>query len=282
MHIEVIATGLSFPEGPIILPDGSLVVTEIGAGQLTRVGLDGATSRFAGTGGGPNGAARMPDGSVIVCNNGGFPKERGGPPPERGRLQRVTEGGAVVADLLLDVGGAPLDAPNDCVVDASGGLWFTNPAGFGKLGNVCYLAPDGRATVAADGFLFPNGIGLSASGARLVICESETGNLLGFEVEGPGKLSAPQINGNIGRRSIPDGFAVDSLGRMIVAGFRTKSLFVLDMDDGRPIEVIELPDEGVTNCCFGGPDFRTLFITSSRKGEVLRLEWPVPGLRLNA
>ena len=281
MKFEVLATGLAFPEGPFIARDGDLVVTEIGAGRLTRIAPDGTKSLFAQTGGGPNGAALASDGAVYVCNNGGFPANRGEPPPERGRLQRVALDGTVT-DLLLEVEGVPLDGPNDCVFDADGGFWFTNPNGFGPPGSVCYVGADGVAVRVASGLQFPNGIGLSADGQRLVVCESVNGNLLSFEVEGPGKLSAPRANGNIGRRSIPDGFCVDSLGRMIVAGFRTKSLFVLDMADGRPIEVIELPGEGITNSCFGGPDFRTLFVTSSQAGEVLVAEWPVPGMHLNA
>jgi gluconolactonase len=132
----------------------------------------------------------------------------------------------------------------------------------------------------AEGLQFPNGIGLSPDGRFLIVCESMTGALHSYQIEGPGKLSAARLNGHIGRRSIPDGFCVDSEGHMIVAGFRTKNLFVLDMADGRPLDLIPLPDEGPTNCCFGGPDFKTLYITSSQKGELLAMEWPVPGLKL--
>ena len=70
-EVTVIATELAFPEGPIALPDGSIVLVEIQAGRLTRV-RDGVKQTIAELGGGPNGAAIGPDGHCYVCNNGGF------------------------------------------------------------------------------------------------------------------------------------------------------------------------------------------------------------------
>ena len=57
MDFRVVATGLKFPEGPLILPNGDLLVTEIAAHCLTRITPDGTKSVFATTGGGPIGAA---------------------------------------------------------------------------------------------------------------------------------------------------------------------------------------------------------------------------------
>ena len=70
--VEVVAEGLLFPEGPIALPDGSVILVEIAGGRLSRVYPDGRTEVVAETGGGPNGAAYGPDGRIYVCNNGGF------------------------------------------------------------------------------------------------------------------------------------------------------------------------------------------------------------------
>ena len=70
--MELIASGLQFPEGPIWLRDGRILLVEIKSGTLAAVSPDGTVERVATTGGGPNGAAVGPDGKVYVCNNGGF------------------------------------------------------------------------------------------------------------------------------------------------------------------------------------------------------------------
>jgi len=71
-NARLIASGLAFPEGPVAMPDGSVVLVEVRRGTLTRVTPDGAVEVVAELGGGPNGAAIGPDGAVYVCNNGGF------------------------------------------------------------------------------------------------------------------------------------------------------------------------------------------------------------------
>ena len=70
--LREIASGLGFPEGPVALADGSILLVEIAAGRLTRVAPDGSKRTIAEMGGGPNGAAIGPDGKVYVCNTGGF------------------------------------------------------------------------------------------------------------------------------------------------------------------------------------------------------------------
>ncbi|MFZ8368791.1 SMP-30/gluconolactonase/LRE family protein, partial [Staphylococcus aureus] len=67
-----VTSDLAFPEGPIALADGSVIVVEIAGGRLTRVSPSGKKYTIAELGGGPNGAAIGPDGKCYVCNNGGF------------------------------------------------------------------------------------------------------------------------------------------------------------------------------------------------------------------
>ncbi len=71
MDIELVVEGLKFPEGPIALNDGSVIITEIEGQTLTRVSPTGQKNIAAETGGGPNGAAIGPDGAIYVTNNGG-------------------------------------------------------------------------------------------------------------------------------------------------------------------------------------------------------------------
>jgi len=97
-NVRVLATGLEFPEGPVVMPDGSVVLVEIRGRRLTRVYPDGRKDVVAEIPGGPNGAALGPDGKMYICNNGGFswiPTGKmimPGPQPEDylgGSIQRV-------------------------------------------------------------------------------------------------------------------------------------------------------------------------------------------------
>ncbi|MCP3992915.1 MAG: SMP-30/gluconolactonase/LRE family protein, partial [Actinomycetia bacterium] len=291
MDVRVVASGLWFPEGPAIARNGDVLVTEIAGQRIGRVTPDGGVSVLAETGGGPNGAAFGPDGYLYVANNGGrWPSdmpstvEAGAPPEGRGSIQRILPDGEVEI-FLTEIDGVPLNSPNDLAFDGHDGFYFTDPrwagstGGAGDTGPVCYVDGKGRANRVAGGIRFPNGIGVRDDGQTLIVSESLTGMLLSFRIESPGVLSeGSKGNGMIGRRSVPDGFCFDSLGRIIVAGHETNALFVLDGADGRPLHTVELPDVGPTNCCFGGPDHQTLYVTSSDLGQLLALEWDVPGM----
>ena len=69
---RIAARGLLFPEGPVVLADGSIALCEIARGTVSRVSPTGEVSVLANTGGGPNGMALGPDGALYVCNNGGM------------------------------------------------------------------------------------------------------------------------------------------------------------------------------------------------------------------
>ncbi|HEX4097232.1 MAG TPA: SMP-30/gluconolactonase/LRE family protein, partial [Caulobacteraceae bacterium] len=71
MDIELVTEDLEFPEGPMVMADGSIVLTEIKGQRLTRVTPDGKKETVVETGGGPNGAAIGPDGAIWIANNGG-------------------------------------------------------------------------------------------------------------------------------------------------------------------------------------------------------------------
>ena len=132
-----IASGLGFPEGPVAMSDGSVVIVELTRGTLTRVLPDGARQVVAETGGGPNGAAVGPDGRIYICNNGGVRLTADGQPtgdaPEDyagGYIQRVDLVSGKTEVLYAGCNGHHLRGPNDLVFDASGGFWFTD---MGKL-----------------------------------------------------------------------------------------------------------------------------------------------------
>ena len=293
VQVDRLAEGLMFPEGPAIGPDGVLYVTEIAGQRISTITEDGTVSTFSDTGGGPNGAAFNPQGELVVANNGGrwptdVPSTSQASEPEygNGSIQTINAEGDVHSNLS-EVEGVSLNSPNDLCFDSHGGYYFTDPEWSGLVGGdrdggpVCYVNAEGEASRVASNIAFPNGLGVRGDGKVLIVCESLTGMLLSYRIEGPGILSEePKANGMIGRRSVPDGFCFDASGRIIVAGHGSNNLFVLDGQDGRPIQVVELPDMGPTNCCFGGKDFRTLFVTSSDQGYVYAIDWPTEGMPL--
>ena len=115
-ELTEITTGLRFPEGPIAMPDGSVILVEMFGPRLTRVLPDGTKETIADIAGGPNGAAIGPDGAVYLCNNGGCftPIELGelvvpGPfDPSNyigGRIERVDLSSGDVTELYSDCEG---------------------------------------------------------------------------------------------------------------------------------------------------------------------------------
>ena len=61
--VRVMATGLRFPEGPVAMADGSVILGEIAGSAVTRVAPDGGKSAIGSAAGGPNGLARGPSAS---------------------------------------------------------------------------------------------------------------------------------------------------------------------------------------------------------------------------
>jgi gluconolactonase len=69
--VRIVASNFGFPEGPVVMSDGAVILTEIAGRCCTRIGPDGARSKVGNAGGGPNGLAIGPDGALYLCNNGG-------------------------------------------------------------------------------------------------------------------------------------------------------------------------------------------------------------------
>jgi len=298
---RVLAKGLKFPEGPVAMPDGSVLVVEIQGQRLMRVLPNGDLKVAAHLGGGPNGAALGPDGCCYVCNNGGFSwrTDDGFTRPTGesadytgGCIQRVNLADGKVETLYTHCDGVPLRGPNDIVFDAHGGFWFTD---FGKkfadrllLGGLCYARADGSLIRrAAFPFMTPNGIGLSPDGKTLYAAETETSRLWSYPVRGPGELQLqpfPSPNGGQLVHGLPgyqrfDSLALEESGNICVATLVRGGISVFS-PDGKLIEFHEAPEGYCTNICFGGPERRTAYITLSGYGQLFEAEWPRPGLRL--
>jgi len=301
--ITEIATGLRFPEGPVVMPDGSVFVVEIERRVISRIGPDGRKTVVASPGGGPNGLALGPDGSFYVANNGGFAfieEAKGlrvsGEPDDYsgGRIERLDPQTGTVTELgRVANSGFSLRGPNDLVVDRSGGVWFTD---FGKrrkrdldYGGVYWLSPDGSTIrEIAHPVLTPNGIGLSPDERTLYVAQTEGARLWAFDITGPGEIRKHGFPSPHGGRLLYSGqgyqrydsLAVEENGNICVATLIEGGITVVS-PKGELVDFVPMPDNYTTNIAFGGPDLRTAYITLSQTGRLVSMPWRRPGLPLN-
>lgn len=305
LTIRELCSGLWFPEGPVAMADGSVLLVELGRGTLTRVTPHGVATVAAQLGGGPNGAALGPDGAVYVCNNGGCiwrtesdgTRRPAGPAPDYrgGWIDRVDLGSGQVQRLHGPAGPDRLSAPNDIVFDAAGGFYFTDVgkplAAAVERGGVFYSSAEGQLSRVTGPLLTPNGIGLSPDGRHLYFAETEGARLWTQDVEGPGRLKQepwPSLNGARMLVASPEGLwqrfdslAVDAAGNLHVATLDRGGITVVS-PRGEVLAFIGMPDRYTTNICFGGPDMRTAFITLSGSGRLVAVDgWPYPGQPLH-
>ena len=296
MHqITEITTGLQFPEGPIAMPDGSIIVVEIQRGTVSRVSPEGSIEVIATPGGGPNGAAIGPDGDCYICNNGGFEwHERnslvfpGDQPNDYsgGRIERIDLSSGEVNVLYTECNGNPLRGPNDIVFDRQGGFWFTDhgknrPRDKDRTG-VYYATIDGQhIREVIFPMEAPNGIGLSPAEDQLYVAETPTGRLWSFDISEPGVIDgARRMLAQIPDYHMFDSLAVDAEGNICVATLITGGITV-HSPDGERAQLIEMPDILTTNICFGGEDLKTAYITLSSTGSLVSIPWHCAGLPLN-
>jgi gluconolactonase len=301
LELTLVAEGLKFPEGPVPMADGSVILTEMEARRVSRVTPDGKITVVAETGGGPNGLAIGPDGALYLTNNGGAfqfrivdgfnftipaPADHNG-----GSIQRIDLATGAVTTLYTRCGERKLSAPNDLVFDRQGGFWFTD---FGAryathkmYGGLFYATPDGaRIECARDGLLSPNGVGLSPDEKTVYVADTLSGRLWAFDVSAPGKLTAPRHLRIPGRvvASVPghqllDSLAVEAGGEICVGTILDGGIAVFD--PAGDVERLAMSDPMVTNIGFGGADMRDAWITAAGTGRLYKARWPRPGLRLN-
>ena len=303
-EFELIADGLRFPEAPVVMDDGSVIVTEIEAQRITRCWPGGRKKVIATPGGGPNGLAIGPDGKLYCCNNGGFRYvEEGGllaphgiaDDYSGGRIERIDIKTGDV-EILYQSGdhGVTLRGPNDLMFDHHGGFWFTD---HGKVDyaqrchdivGIFYARADGSFI---EEVIFPsynpNGIGISPDGTKIYVAETYTCRLTQFNIVAPGKVDG---SAGLGGPGIPlyrpagykffDSLAMEANGNICVATIGESGISVVS-PTGELVEFVATDDIFTTNIAFGGPDRQDAYITLSGTGRLVKTRWARPGLQLH-
>jgi len=267
-HVERLATGTLWGEGPVYLGDARCVLwSDIPNNRILRWDEEtGATSVFRKPSNNANGNTRDRQGRLVTCEH------------LTRRVTRTEYDGAitVIADKHE---GKRLNSPNDLVVKSDGSIWFTDPA-FGILSNYeGEIAPselpmnvyrvDGKTgllSVVADGINAPNGIAFSPDEKKIYIVESRASprTILSFDVSGDAKLSNRKVLIDSGPHGTPDGFRVDTDGNLWCGWGMSPELDGVRVftKDGEPIGHIALP-ERCANVCFGGRHRNRLFMAAA-------------------
>ena len=279
--IQLIKEGFTGTEGPIALPDGSLIFTETQANRITRIAADGSTSTFVEGSNGANGLGFTPNGDLYAVQ---VLKPRVGiifPAPK--------------AETLVDsFEGAPFGRPNDLVVDRQGNVYFTDsganpPAADQPAPPPPAIAPAKPAVyrISAKGELKrlaadierPNGIQLSPDEKVLYVANTLGEHLLALDLQPDGSVGQRRSFAKLagwaktdkGGSSGADGIAVDETGRVYVATNAGIEVFTPKGDALGQIPIPKKPQ----NLAFAGEDKKTLYVVG--RGAAYRFPVLTPG-----
>jgi gluconolactonase len=266
-RIELIKDGFTGTEGPVVLPDGSLIFTETTANRITRIAPDGSTSTFIDNSNGANGLGFNAAGDLYAVQ---VLKPRVG----------IVYPAAHARTLADQFEGKPFGRPNDLVVDRKGGVYFTDsgapprapgsPAPAAAEQSVVakpavyHITPSGELQRIAADIERPNGIQLSPDEKTLYVANTAGEHVLAFDIGADGRIGAhrnfAKLEGwrktDTGASSGADGLAVDASGRLYVASTAGIQVF---SSKGEALGVIALP-RAPQNLAFAGTDKKTLYV----------------------
>jgi len=273
-NVELIKDGFDGTEGPVALPDGSLIFTETKANRITRIAADGTTSTYVDNTNGSNGLGFNKSGdlfSVQTLN------------PKVGIIYPVNHQ-KVLAD---NYEGKPFQRPNDLVADQKGNIYFTDSGNFNaKAENaeplrtaVYFLKPDGKITRIINDIERPNGIQLSPDEKTLYVANTAGEYVYAYDLLGEGKVAHKREFAKLeglqktetGVSSGADGLAIDAKGRLYVAS--NLGVQVFDAK-GKALGIITIPQKP-QNLAFAGKDKKTLYIVG--RGAAYKIAVLTPG-----
>jgi gluconolactonase len=257
----------SFLEGPVWDPRGYLFVTDIPYGRIFRISASGEWDLVAQYDGEPNGMKLFDESHLLITDY------------RNGLMLLDIERGEVKPHLERR-NSERFKGVNDLTFDSNGNLYFTDQGQSGlhdPTGRVYRLSPDGRLDMLLGNCPSPNGLVLSPDEKVLFVGMTRGNCVWRVPLQADGSVSkVGQFFTSYGP-SGPDGLTVDVEGRILVANPGLGRVWVLNRR-AEPVEIVTGP-EGVslTNLCFGGADMKTLYMTESTNGTVLKVEMSIAG-----
>jgi gluconolactonase len=254
---ELVQDGFTGIEGPVGASDGTVYFSDRNPDRTYHVGLDGKITVYKENTGATNGLAFTRDGDMVRAEGTGK------------RISKVDRAGTVTG-LTEGIVGKPLITPNDLIVDAKGGVYFTDPGARpvvpGRPTGVYYLPPGGKEPILIDGDNpRPNGITLTLDGKTLLVDNTLGPDVFAFDVQADGSANNKRAFLQLqdipqGAESGADGMAIDHDGRIYVC--TAVGIQVSDAS-GKYLGRFKAA-HGSANLAFAGPDKRTLYMTGGQ------------------
>ncbi len=264
--IEKLWSEGEFTEGPVEGPDGCVYFSDIGNRVMRFDPKSGKTTVFRDPGGRTNGLKFDAMGRLIACegaNTGG------------GRRISITEKDGTVKTLADRFDGKRFNSPNDLTLDSKGRIYFTDPRYVGDEKreldheSVYRVDPDGKVTRVISDVSKPNGIVISPDGKTLYLAESNSDKkkpreLRAYPLSADGTVGSGKKIHDFGEERGIDGMTVAADGTIVAtAGSGTAGGIYFFGPDGKKLAFLKTPEDP-NNCCFGGADKKTLYITAGK------------------
>jgi sugar lactone lactonase YvrE/enterochelin esterase-like enzyme len=253
---KLIGEGYKFTEGPAVNAQGEVFYNDVPESKTFKVGLDGKVSVFLSDSKKGDGQAFGPDGRLYAVAGG----------TEQILAWDAAGTSTVIADGFRG---------NDLVVRHDGGIYVTNPGWSGTdPSKIWYISPQGEKKIVDSGLRFSNGLTLSPDQSLLYVADSRTHWVYSYQIRPDGTLAYKQRYFHLhvpdtADDSGADGLRVDRDGRLYVA---TRMGIQVCDQAGRVNCIIPTPNGKLTNLCFGGENFDTLFATCGDKVYARKLK----------
>ncbi|MBM6550087.1 SMP-30/gluconolactonase/LRE family protein [Marinomonas ostreistagni] len=256
----------SFIEGPSFDRDGNLWFVDIPFGRILRADPKGNIEQIVEYDGQPNGLKIHQNGQIYIADfqNG---------------IVQLDPGTREIRNVLKDCDSEGFKGCNDLHFGPDGALYFTDQGQTGlhdPTGRVYKWQPEtGELTCLIDTAPSPNGLVLDVNGHVLYLAVTRANAVWRLPLAESGRVNKAglflQYNGG---RAGPDGLALTSENGVVVCQTGMGLVWVYDAL-GQPVAVVRSPKGlGTTNCAFGGEGLRTLYITESDSGSILKVEFP--------